>query len=438
MPKRRAAAACAPSSPAPAAPPICRACSPPRPSCRCSACRCRRKYLRGEDSLLSIVQMPKGMPVATFAIGEAGAANAALFAIAMLAASDEALAAQLEAFRARQTAGGARHDAAGMTAPYHPGPANPSGVARHLAGRDGRRPARPHVRARGAGAWATRSRCSSRRPTARPAMRPTIYLSRRLLDDPGLAELAQRSARGHDRVRERAGRQPGAAGAAPFVAPSAACVSRSRRTAWPRNASSPAARQSGVLPAPHEVIDRRGDIAAIDDALLPGILKTVRMGYDGKGQVRVATPRRGARRLRRHEAACPACWKRCCRWPTKSRCWPRAAPTARRWSTRSPKTCIATASCLPPPCPARMSPELRRAGPGGGAGDRRAARLCRRAVRRVLRARRRLAGGQRDGAAAAQQRPLHDRRLRHQPVRAAGAGDGAAAAGRRAPAFARP
>src|SRR6476620_6173953 len=61
------------------------------------------RYLRGEDSLLSIVQMPKGVPVATFAIGEAGAANAALTAIAMLAANDETLAAQLLAFRERQT-----------------------------------------------------------------------------------------------------------------------------------------------------------------------------------------------------------------------------------------------------------------------------------------------------------------------------------------------
>jgi 5-(carboxyamino)imidazole ribonucleotide mutase len=62
------------------------------------------KYLRGEDSLLSIVQMPKGVPVATFAIGEAGAANAALTAVAMLAATDDALAARLEAFRSQQTA----------------------------------------------------------------------------------------------------------------------------------------------------------------------------------------------------------------------------------------------------------------------------------------------------------------------------------------------
>ncbi|MGE5522519.1 MAG: 5-(carboxyamino)imidazole ribonucleotide mutase [Rhodospirillaceae bacterium] len=60
------------------------------------------RHLKGLDSLLSIVQMPKGVPVATFAIGEAGAANAALFAIAMLAGSDDALAKRLEAFRAKQ------------------------------------------------------------------------------------------------------------------------------------------------------------------------------------------------------------------------------------------------------------------------------------------------------------------------------------------------
>jgi 5-(carboxyamino)imidazole ribonucleotide mutase len=61
------------------------------------------KYLRGEDSLLSIVQMPKGVPVATFAIGEAGAANAALHVIANLAATDDRLHEKLTAFRARQT-----------------------------------------------------------------------------------------------------------------------------------------------------------------------------------------------------------------------------------------------------------------------------------------------------------------------------------------------
>jgi 5-(carboxyamino)imidazole ribonucleotide mutase len=60
------------------------------------------KYLKGIDSLLSIVQMPKGIPVATFAIGEAGAANAGLFAIAMLALNDPQLAKRLAEFRKQQ------------------------------------------------------------------------------------------------------------------------------------------------------------------------------------------------------------------------------------------------------------------------------------------------------------------------------------------------
>ena len=60
------------------------------------------RALSGQDSLLSIVQMPKGVPVATFAIGEAGAANAALFAVSLLANEDAALARKLEEFRARQ------------------------------------------------------------------------------------------------------------------------------------------------------------------------------------------------------------------------------------------------------------------------------------------------------------------------------------------------
>lgn len=60
------------------------------------------KYLKGMDSLLSIVQMPKGIPVATYAVGEAGAANAALSAISMLAIEDEALAVKLAEFREKQ------------------------------------------------------------------------------------------------------------------------------------------------------------------------------------------------------------------------------------------------------------------------------------------------------------------------------------------------
>src|SRR5207253_4891618 len=62
------------------------------------------KYLHGEDSLYSIVQMPKGVPVSTFAIGEAGAGNAALTAIAIIATTDDPLAAKLEELRVQQTA----------------------------------------------------------------------------------------------------------------------------------------------------------------------------------------------------------------------------------------------------------------------------------------------------------------------------------------------
>ncbi|MBG9388827.1 5-(carboxyamino)imidazole ribonucleotide mutase [Caenimonas aquaedulcis] len=73
------------------------------------------KHLQGVDSLHSIVQMPKGIPVATFAIGVAGAANAALFAVAMLAHGDAGLRKRLEDYRARQT-----QAAAGMTLPPQP------------------------------------------------------------------------------------------------------------------------------------------------------------------------------------------------------------------------------------------------------------------------------------------------------------------------------
>jgi 5-(carboxyamino)imidazole ribonucleotide mutase len=73
------------------------------------------QHLQGVDSLHSIVQMPKGIPVATFAIGNAGAANAALFAVALLASGDAALSAKLQAYRAVQT-----QAARNMTLPPQP------------------------------------------------------------------------------------------------------------------------------------------------------------------------------------------------------------------------------------------------------------------------------------------------------------------------------
>ena len=70
------------------------------------------RHLKGTDSLLSIVQMPRGIPVATFAIGDAGAANAALFAVAQLAINDADLAKRLDEFRRQQ-----RHRAMAMELP---------------------------------------------------------------------------------------------------------------------------------------------------------------------------------------------------------------------------------------------------------------------------------------------------------------------------------
>lgn len=86
------------------------------------------RALSGLDSLLSIVQMPKGVPVGTLAIGEAGAANAGLLAAAMLATSDEALAARLEAWRAHETGAVAEAPATGDAATEEPATGEPGGA----------------------------------------------------------------------------------------------------------------------------------------------------------------------------------------------------------------------------------------------------------------------------------------------------------------------
>jgi 5-(carboxyamino)imidazole ribonucleotide mutase len=88
------------------------------------------KHLQGIDSLYSIVQMPKGIPVATFAIGAAGAANAALFAVAMLASADKALRAKLEAYRSRQTEAARQSKLPSDVALPQPGPAGAGGALR--------------------------------------------------------------------------------------------------------------------------------------------------------------------------------------------------------------------------------------------------------------------------------------------------------------------
>jgi 5-(carboxyamino)imidazole ribonucleotide mutase len=94
------------SSPGPAGPRICRAWSPPKPCCRCWVSQCNRRRSTALDSLLSIVQMPGGIPVGALAIGKAGAVNAALLAAALLGNKYPAIREAVRAFRARQTAAG--------------------------------------------------------------------------------------------------------------------------------------------------------------------------------------------------------------------------------------------------------------------------------------------------------------------------------------------
>ena len=88
------------SSPEPVAPPTCRACVPPRPGCRCWACRCSPACCLASTLSLSIVQMPAGIPTGTLAIGRAGAVNAALLAASQLANKYPAIRTALINFRA--------------------------------------------------------------------------------------------------------------------------------------------------------------------------------------------------------------------------------------------------------------------------------------------------------------------------------------------------
>jgi 5-(carboxyamino)imidazole ribonucleotide mutase len=219
------------------------------------------KALSGVDSLHSIVQMPKGVPVATFAIGAAGAANAALFAVAMLANEDPALRHTLEAFRAAQTEAGARHDGCRLPDPQGANspcsavktllarrfkpffPAAPRGPADH-PGRDGRRPARPHVRAGRAGHGLFHGGAGPR--SGQPGRAGGHFHIQTAYDDEqGLAQLMQRC----DAITTEFENVPAPAlvtlGAHRPVAPSAAAW-RWRRTASRRRRTSCSARPSAA------------------------------------------------------------------------------------------------------------------------------------------------------------------------------------------------
>jgi len=206
---------------------------------------------------------------------------------------------------------------------------------------------------------------------------------------------------------------------------------------------------AGIGVAPHLVVRNAADLDSVDAGLLPGILKVSRLGYDGKGQARVATFDQAQAAFRAFGEV-PCVLEKLL--PLKSEISVvvararDASVVTYAVSENEHKGGILDTSIVPARISAPLADAARSAALRiGAAGRRRAqcrlayrvcARLCRRPVRRILRAGRRHAAGQRTGAAPAQQRALQHRRMRHQPVRTAGAGVGRAAAGRHAPAHA--
>ena len=260
------------------------------------------KTLKGMDSLLSIVQMPAGVPVGTLAIGRAGAVNAALLAAAIVARSDEGVRERLARYRAEQTESVLRESRPGLR-----------DRRRHR-----RRPAGADARARGDPA---RALVPLPRSLAGRAGRGGGGAARRRLRRSGAARPARGRGRGgHLRVRERP-RRGGRGGSGAI--PGAAALEASQD----RLVEKQLFRRLGI-PTPK-----------LDDEVeeFPAILKTRRLGYDGKGQRLVETWDGTGRR------PCPggAC-------PVR----PRAVadrrsrrPTATRASTRSSRTSTRTGSC---------------------------------------------------------------------------------------------
>jgi 5-(carboxyamino)imidazole ribonucleotide synthase len=128
------------------------------------------------------------------------------------------------------------------------------------------------------------------------------------------------------------------------VAPSAACVSVAQDRLAEKHFFTRCGTHTGVYPAPHWGISSVKDIAAVKEELLPGILKTVRMGYDGKGQIRVNTREElsAAFDTLKHQTRV---LKRC-RWHTKYRCWLRAVSMVNQWFIRLLKISTGTEYCL--------------------------------------------------------------------------------------------
>jgi 5-(carboxyamino)imidazole ribonucleotide synthase len=241
------------------------------------------RHLQGVDSLHSIVQMPKGIPVATFAIGTAGAANAALFAVALLANENPALRQQARSLPRRPDRGGAQHDLAARPMSQ----VTPSGTICHpgstLGVMGGGQLGRMFVQAAQAMGYFTAVLDAD--PESPAGLVSHHHIQTGYLKTPtGLARLAALRRR-HHRVRERARRALATlAGQCP-VAPARDAVA----VAQDRAQEKAHFVRCGVPCAPYAVIETAEQLAAVPADLLPGILKTARLGYDGKGQVRVKT-----------------------------------------------------------------------------------------------------------------------------------------------------
>ena len=336
MPKsRRRGSACA-SSPARAAPRTCRACSP-RKRVPVLGVPVPSKYLRGEDSLLSIVQMPKGIPVATFAIGEAGAANAAA-----LRGGDARAARTLPSREARRVPVSRRtrpRDARAcrrrrkIVLLFRREMAWPSGAAGSWAA---------------CSAWRRKpglqgSRCSIRQPTGPPASVADRHIHGDYLDPTPVSRDSLRSS-----VRPR---RPSSRTCRPTRSTSCRAPRGSlrRRPAWQSRRTVSARRRfcSNGFAVAHRMrcCIAPTDAAAAEAELCPGIVKSARLGYDGKGQIRQSVSRRGRRAFGRW-AASPACSRSSSTSPARCRSSSPRPDGGRRRRGRWPRTATGTASSM--------------------------------------------------------------------------------------------
>jgi len=241
------------------------------------------RSLGGLDSLLSIAQMPKGIPVATFAVGEAGAANAALFAIAVLANDNATLARKLSAFRTRQRARvkAMKLPAVKKTAAARKEMIGPGAWLGLLGG--GQLGRMFTMAAQSMGYKVMVLDPGSDSPAGSVA---DEHVQADYTDSKALAQVAGRCAAATTEFENVPAESLRMLSEHCVVSPAASSVA----IAQDRIREKSTLRDYGFSVAPFAVIRSRADLADPEiESLLPGILKVSRFGYDGKGQIRVAS-----------------------------------------------------------------------------------------------------------------------------------------------------